>query len=248
MNYICLAAGRGSRMGNLGSYLQKAMYPVLEKPFLQYSLDALLDSGTFQPEQDRIILVVGHRREQILAYFGTEYRGVPLYYVVQEEALGTGHAVMLGNSKGQPDEPVIVWHGDNYVSAELFRRIRESRWENCVTAAHHGCDRDHKERLDLDETAGRAERVWRGTGPYIETCPWKFSAAAVREMFAAKEDEFRALLNLQKLMDQGCEVGYVLNPGWIHLGGTEPTVPENIYACIQAVYQERTDAMKEAGR
>ncbi len=242
MNYICLAAGKGSRMGSLGSYLQKAMYPVLEKPFLQYSLDALLDSGSFEQGQDRIILVVGHRRDQILDYFGTEYRGVPLYYVVQEEALGTGHAVKLGNTKGRPDAPVIVWHADNYVSAGLFASIRSSSWENCVTVAHHVCEFEHKERVDLDEAAGRVRRVWRGTGPCIETCPWKFSAAIVREMFAAKEDEYRALLNLQQMMDKGYEVGYIENPSWIHLGGTEPSVPENIFECVRAVHEERLNS------
>lgn len=240
MNFIGLAAGKGSRMGNLGSYLQKSMYPVLEKPFLQYTLDALIDSTVFK-RGDRIILVVGHCLEQIIGYFGTEYRGQRLDYVVQEEALGTGHAVKLGYAKGNPGEDAVVWHGDNYVSSQLFEEICSNPHKNCVTITRHVCQEDHKERVDRDEKTRTIPRVWRGTSDYIETCPWKFSAEIIQEMFSAKEDEFRALLNLQQMIDKGHTVGYIDNPDWVHLGGTEPTVPENIFACVKDIYEMRRE-------
>ncbi|MEC7986162.1 MAG: sugar phosphate nucleotidyltransferase [Myxococcota bacterium] len=236
MNFIGLAAGKGSRMGQLGRYLQKSMYPVLDKPFLQYTLDALCQSSVYRRERDRIILVVGHYKDQIIEYFGTNYRGNRIDYVVQDKALGTGHAVWLAHQKSDASEPTIVWHGDNFVSTELFEAIVSNPYSNCITVTNYQSKRDLKERVDLGEE--RVLRVWRGTGPCIETGPWKFSSSVVEKMASATEDEYRALLNLQKMMDKGLEVGYIRNPNWIHLGGTEPTVPENIFACVQAMYQQ----------
>ena len=81
MNYMVLAAGRGSRMGNLSSYLQKCMYPVIDRPFLELTLDSLVSNARFDAAKDRIILVVGHLQEQIRAYFGSNWKGLELQYV-----------------------------------------------------------------------------------------------------------------------------------------------------------------------
>jgi len=44
---MILAAGKGSRMGELGSYLQKCMFPILDKPFLSLVIDSVVDNGAF---------------------------------------------------------------------------------------------------------------------------------------------------------------------------------------------------------
>ena len=41
-------------------------------------------------------------------------------------------------------------------------------------------------------------------------------------------------------MDEGLRIGFVRNKDWIHLGGTEPTVLENLYTCITAMYAKET--------
>lgn len=78
---IVLAAGKGTRMK---SSLGKVMHPILHKPMIGYIIDTLKASGV-----ERIIVVVGHEKEQIQAYLKDEVE-----YAIQEPQLGTGHAIM----------------------------------------------------------------------------------------------------------------------------------------------------------
>ncbi len=79
---VVLAAGKGTRLQTEGITLPKVMRTAAGRPLLSYVLDAL----SFLPKQD-VILVVGYRKEDVIAAF-------PDYPTsVQEEQLGTGHAV-----------------------------------------------------------------------------------------------------------------------------------------------------------
>ena len=80
---IVLAAGRGTRLQSDGCDIPKVMRLAAGKPLLYHVLHAL----NFIPPQDTVI-VVGYRREQVLSAF-PEYVSA-----IQEEQLGTGHAVM----------------------------------------------------------------------------------------------------------------------------------------------------------
>ena len=119
MNLICLAAGKGSRFGNLGSYLQKCMYPIGLKPFLEFSVRNLTDSG-IDVAASSLTLVVGHLKEQIQSYFGETYNGLKINYVVQAEALGTGHAILTAYQKGGLSGPCVVWLADSYMKTAQF--------------------------------------------------------------------------------------------------------------------------------
>ena len=78
---IVLAAGKGTRMK---SELVKVLHPLLGRPMLAHILDA---AGGLSPV--RTAVVVGHQAERVEAAFP----GTDLTFVLQEEQLGTGHAV-----------------------------------------------------------------------------------------------------------------------------------------------------------
>lgn len=80
---IILAAGKGTRMK---TELPKCAYPLLKKPMIAYIVENIQNSEQF----DEIIVVVGHKREIIQDILGDK-----VTYAVQEEQLGTGHAVMV---------------------------------------------------------------------------------------------------------------------------------------------------------
>jgi bifunctional UDP-N-acetylglucosamine pyrophosphorylase/glucosamine-1-phosphate N-acetyltransferase len=77
---VVLAAGEGKRMH---SDRAKVMHEVSGKPLLAHVLDRLSEMGI-----GRTVVVVGHRREPVIAL--CEARGVG--WAVQEQQLGTGHA------------------------------------------------------------------------------------------------------------------------------------------------------------
>ena len=79
---VILAAGKGVRMK---SELPKVFHKIGEEPMLSYVLKTV---KKLKPQ--KILLVVGYQRKLIMDY----YRDWPVEFVIQEEQLGTGHAVM----------------------------------------------------------------------------------------------------------------------------------------------------------
>lgn len=102
---IILAAGKGTRMGGEeGSEIPKVMYEICSQPIIRHSVTLTEKAGI-----KKIILVVGYKKELIEDYFKDEVE-----YAVQDQQLGTGHAVACAKSvvEGQA-ESVIVFYGDN---------------------------------------------------------------------------------------------------------------------------------------
>ncbi|WP_459194035.1 bifunctional sugar-1-phosphate nucleotidylyltransferase/acetyltransferase [Halosimplex sp. J119] len=106
MQVVLLTAGEGTRMRPLTESLPKPMLPVADRPLVAHGADAAVDAGASE-----LILVVGYEAEAVREYFGEEYRGVPVEYAVQEEQLGTAHAVECASE--HLDGPFVVLNGDD---------------------------------------------------------------------------------------------------------------------------------------
>jgi len=79
---IVLAAGKGTRMK---SGVIKVLHPVAGTPMIAWPVEAARDAGS-----DTIVLVIGHQANAVQGVF----RGAPdILCAMQEEQLGTGHAV-----------------------------------------------------------------------------------------------------------------------------------------------------------
>ena len=97
---VILAAGKGVRMC---SQMPKVLHQVAGKPMIWYVVKAVKEAGI-----DDIILVVGHGREMVEETLA----GENLRFVVQEEQLGTGHALMQAQDSINPDNTLVVLAGD----------------------------------------------------------------------------------------------------------------------------------------
>ena len=104
---IVLAAGAGTRMK---SATQKTLHSIGGRTLLAHSLHA---ADTVNP--DRVVAVIGHGRDQVgpAAETIAEDLTSPLSLAIQEEQLGTGHAVQCGMSALEDfDGTVIVTNAD----------------------------------------------------------------------------------------------------------------------------------------
>lgn len=235
--FICLAAGKGSRMGRLGTYLQKAMYPVGLKPFLQHTLEQLLASGA-APQGSRVVLVVGHLAEQVRAYFGSSFGGLHVEYVTQHHLAGTGDALRLAADALSGAGSVLAWQGDLFVTSSLFSQVATHPQANVVTL---GEGHEDESPALLATTEGElVTRVWEGAGPLLDIGLWKLEADLLPEFGAvvAPNGEYRMLPNLQRLMDGGVKVGFVRSNEWVHLGGTLPSAEQNVRAVARRLWSE----------
>ncbi len=123
MRAFILAAGEGTRMWPLTDTRPKPLIPLGDKTILENVLDAVVDAGV-----DSIGILVGYGWKRIEERIGREYRGVKVDYVLQEERLGTGHAVL--HAEKFPDERFLILNGDIYFQADILKKVLES--ENAV--------------------------------------------------------------------------------------------------------------------
>lgn len=99
---VILAAGKGTRLRTEGEDLPKVMRLAAGKPLLGHVLSAL----DFIPDEDKIV-VVGYKREYVTDAFPQ------CSFAVQEQQLGTGHAVMSAFSALEGYEGhILVCCGD----------------------------------------------------------------------------------------------------------------------------------------
>ncbi len=241
MEYVCLAAGHGSRFGELGRYLQKCMYPVGLRPFLEHTLLQWLEGVAANPRRDRLTLVVGHFEEQLRGYFGDAFEGVPLRYVAQGALRGTGHAVGVGvdDMRAHGDAAVVVWLADLFVPADAFRALLAH--PAAAVAAQALGDADESPRLRATRVGERVTCVWDGSGPWLDAGLWRLPLPVARDLrrVRAEKGEYRVLPNLQRHVDEGLELGWITLSEWLHLGGVHPTPEANVRHVVRRLWERR---------
>lgn len=67
----------------------KVLHPVAGRPMIHYPVRDALALGA-----ERVVVVLGHQREEVEAYLQAAFAGQPVTIAVQAEQLGTAHAVM----------------------------------------------------------------------------------------------------------------------------------------------------------
>jgi bifunctional UDP-N-acetylglucosamine pyrophosphorylase/glucosamine-1-phosphate N-acetyltransferase len=115
LDVVILAAGLGTRMK---SNTIKILHKAAGRPIVDYVLDLACDLCTEPP-----VMIVGHQREAVKQAIGDRAR-----YAVQDEQLGTGHAVLqaagLVETTGRK---VLILSGDvPLTKPETLRRLVEN--------------------------------------------------------------------------------------------------------------------------
>ncbi|PWT90470.1 MAG: hypothetical protein C5B55_09700 [Blastocatellia bacterium] len=122
---IIPAAGMGTRLGQLGNVLPKALLEVEGKSLLDHSLKLLESIGL-----TRAIIVVGHLESAIREHLSTIDSNLEITFVRQEKPLGLAHAIWCASS--QIDADFVVLCPDNlYTEAQdlIDARERFARYE-----------------------------------------------------------------------------------------------------------------------
>lgn len=110
---IILAGGRGTRLQSVVSDVPKPMADINGWPFLTYQIRYLAAQGI-----KRIILSVGYKHESIVSFFGDQFEGTPIVYMVEETPLGTGGGLRLALEASETDD-VLVCNGDTFFEFRL---------------------------------------------------------------------------------------------------------------------------------
>lgn len=113
---VVLAGGLGTRLKGVLKGLPKPMAPIHDRPFLEYQMDFWISQGV-----TRFILSIGYLSHIIIEHFGDSYHTASIEYIVEDELLGTGGALLLA-SQGLTDT-FLVLNGDTFFEVDLIKFI-----------------------------------------------------------------------------------------------------------------------------
>ena len=156
MNIVILAAGTGKRMR---SALPKVLHPVAGRPLLSHVIDT---ARTLKPT--RLVVVVGHGGEAVRAAVAAP----DVLFAVQEQQLGTGHAVQQALPLLDPTVSTLVLYGDVPLTrASTLKRLVDSAAEGCYGVL----------TVTLDDPSGYGRIVRDQTGCVVRIVEQKDATA-----------------------------------------------------------------------
>jgi D-glycero-alpha-D-manno-heptose 1-phosphate guanylyltransferase len=120
---IILAGGRGTRIQHILPGIPKCMAPIRGIPFIDYLIQYLIKEQT-----NHFIFSLGYLHEPIIAHINKNFPDLNTTFVVEEDALGTGGAIVKALEYAS-DEEVFVLNGDTYFPVSLDTMMAISRRE-----------------------------------------------------------------------------------------------------------------------
>lgn len=185
MEAIVLAGGFGTRLAQVVKDVPKPMAPVAGKPFLVYVVEDLIAQGV-----SRIVIAVCYKKECIMDYFGSRYKGAEILYSVEETPLFTGGAVKQALALCR-EERVSIVNGDTYFSVDFakMRAFAEEKNTSATIAVKEMRDFDRYGKVEVNghgiitafHEKCTCERGWINGGIYdvksncLQDYPKKFS-------------------------------------------------------------------------
>ena len=117
LKIVILAAGQGTRMK---SKIPKVLHKVLDKPMLDHVMEAAQVVTNNKP-----IVVIGHMSDMVREHLGDKAE-----IALQEEQLGTGHAVMMAEHYIDDEDEVLILCGDTpLIKGETLKEMTKIKSE-----------------------------------------------------------------------------------------------------------------------
>jgi D-glycero-alpha-D-manno-heptose 1-phosphate guanylyltransferase len=213
---LILAGGLGTRLQSVVSDLPKPMAQVAGKPFVEYILQYLKEFGV-----ERVVFSIGYKAEVFQKYFGKNYQGIELEYVIENEPLGTGGALKLALEHCLHND-VLVLNGDTFFNIELddlwiFHQLHQADFTMALreveNASRYGTVQlnENGKITAFIEKTGKEEEGVINAGIYILN-KTVFKKYPLPEKFSLEKDFFEKHLTELGLYGCICE-GYFIDIG-----------------------------------
>jgi len=118
MKAVVMAAGDGKRMRPLTETRPKVMLPVAGKPMLEHLLIALKKAGV-----DEAVIVVRHKKEKIIEYFGKKETELGMKLVFAEQGSETGTASAILAAEKEIKDTFVAIAGDIITDSENIAKV-----------------------------------------------------------------------------------------------------------------------------
>ncbi|MFT5285809.1 MAG: bifunctional UDP-N-acetylglucosamine pyrophosphorylase/glucosamine-1-phosphate N-acetyltransferase [Planctomycetota bacterium] len=124
---VILAAGQGTRMK---SERPKVLHSICGRPLLAYVIDQALSLNP-----DRVVVVVGKGADAVQDAVKADFPSEPILFEVQEQQLGTGHAVLCALPSVLPGPSLILYGDMPLLRPESLQALLDLREVNDASGA-----------------------------------------------------------------------------------------------------------------
>jgi len=224
---VILCGGRGTRLAPLTDDIPKVLVDVCGTSILEHKLDILNNIAS------EIILIIGYLGNKIKDLIGDEHNGIPVKYIVQEEQLGTGHAILC--AKELLDSRFMVLNGDDIYLREDLETLAEFDFaimaKEVINPIHFGV-------LELDKDGFLSNLIEKpevppsnlaNMGVYMFT-PEIFNF----ELKLSPRGEYEIIDYVNFLLNKGVKINVVPTNFWLPVGNVEQLEDSKRYfKCVQ---------------
>lgn len=231
---LILAAGKGTRLKEMGKNIPKALLPIGNKTCLEHIILGMKDAGI-----TRFGVVIGHLGEMIVERYGSgETLGVEITYLKQDLSMyGTGRAVQLAEGLAG-NEPLLVSYGDiiidpaNYKAMVKLANLEQGNvssvnWIEDPTAgaAVYLSPEGFLEKIVEKPLPGQSQTNWNNAGVYVFQ-PVIFEY--LRGLEQSQRGEYELTEALRQMVVAGVQVrAHKITGYWRDVGRPEDLVAIN---------------------
>lgn len=127
MKAIILAGGIGTRLRPLSCTRPKLLFPILNKPLLDSTLERLAQTCV-----DGVILAVKYMAEVFMQRYGESKYGINISYSIEKKPMRTGGAIKYAEELIGHKEPFLVLNGDIFTTIDYTALLKKHKETNAV--------------------------------------------------------------------------------------------------------------------
>ena len=228
MKAIILAGGVGTRLRPLSCTRPKLLFPILNKPLLDRTLERLAET-----EVDGVILAVKFMSEVYIQRYGESKHDIKISYSIEKKPMRTGGAIKFAEELIGNEKPFLVLNGDILTTIDYSALIKKHKESNAIATialyrvedpSRYGTvkltDKDQITQFIEKAPPGKAPSNLINAGVYVLD-PEIFKYIPAGRPVSIEHEVFPKLAKEKKLF------GYEFSEIWIDIGKTEDYLRAN---------------------
>ena len=149
MRAFLLAAGLGTRLGELTRHAPKCLLPIAGRPLLDYWFDALERAGV-----EEVLVNLHHHADVVRGYLDRKTTNVRIRTLYEPELLGSAGTIRAAWDFVAGQREFLIIYADNFARVDLSRLVRFHREQGSPLLTLVAYPTDEPERcgiVELDE-------------------------------------------------------------------------------------------------
>lgn len=125
MKALILAGGKGSRLRDQPDAPPKPLLQIGNKRLMDFSLQNAANAGVSE-----IVVVVSYFTEEVINHYGSQYRGVPITYKIQNDPRGLVHAIECAAGAIGSSDFILMLADEVFLNLNLRPLVERFHGEN----------------------------------------------------------------------------------------------------------------------